>query len=53
MKKARIQRIRQEWAAQQKAGKLPRGQELELPEQEAKFIASRLGFIDGTAKQTK
>ena len=50
MKKARVQRIRQEWAAQQRAGKLPRGNELELPPEEAKFVASRLGFIDGTAK---
>jgi hypothetical protein len=53
IKKARVQRIRQEWADQQKAGKLPRGRDLVLPEEEAKFIASRLGIIDGSAKQTK
>ena len=48
-----MERIRQEWAKQQKAGHLPRTQKLEFSDEESKKIVSRLGFIDGSAKQTK
>lgn len=53
MQKSRVERIRQEWAKQQKAGHLPRTEKLEFNDEESKKIVSRLGFIDGSGKQSK
>lgn len=53
MQKSRVERIRQEWAKQQKAGHMPRTQKLEFSDEESKKIVSRLGFIDGSASKSK
>jgi hypothetical protein len=45
-----VQRIREEWAKQQRAGVVPRTEKQEFSDEESKKIVSRLGFIDGSAK---
>jgi hypothetical protein len=48
-----VDRIREEWAKQQKAGRIPRDAKNELPPDVGKQLVARLGFIDGSALQTK
>lgn len=53
MEKTRVARIRQEWAKQQKSGRIPRDPKVEVAEEEGKQVAARLGFIEGSVKQDK
>jgi len=46
-KKVRVQRVREEWMKQRKAGRLPA--EGQLAEKEATSVVTRLGFIDGSS----
>jgi hypothetical protein len=50
IQKTRVERIRQEWAKQQKAGRIPQEPKHEFKDEEGKAFVRSLGFIDGSAK---